>query len=892
MGAMSRWTKKLSLLLGRGRFRSELDEEMDFHRAQTAKELIASGMTPEAARSAAARSFGNTVRLKEQSHEVIGFAMETVAHDIRYAVRQLWGNPGFTIVMLLTLALSVGANSAIFSVIDGVLLKGLPYPQPDRLMRVFLSNSSYPKFPLNPFDFRDFRARNHSFETMAAFTRGDVQLSGAGEPERLNGFGVTSGYFRVLGLQPAIGREFDFAAEIPGNGHQVILSDRLWRTRFGADRGIVGSKITLNTEPFTVIGVMPAGTVHPGNEYHSVAYGEDVDVWWPFSFGGDSNQRGSHYIEGIGRLRSNVSPDQARAEMNAIMTQLGREHPNNDTGWKVLVIPLYREIVGASRRMLLVLLGAVGMVLLITCSNVAGLLLTRALSRSREMAVRVALGAPQGRLVRQLLTEYFLLALLGATAGLGVGAALIKIAPSIVPPNLLSTAVPIEPNPRVILFTLALSLLAGLLFGLAPALAGARQDVLGALRGGRSASSGTATQRVRRGLVVFQVAVALVLLATSALMSQSLSNMMRVDPGFVPQNTLATPMILPAARFDGPHAVSFQQDLMERVRSMPGVVDVTMGTDLPLYDVVKEIPFDREDTAPRSQAERPGVNYVAASPSYFHTLQIAKRAGREFSETDQESAPAVVLVNQAFVERYFPGQNPLGKRLILNRPVLGRKSFAADVRAEIVGVVNNVRLGPLTPEAQPTMYGPLAQNEWSERLWLTVRHAGNAGLVVPELRQAVSQMDSEQSIGQVTQLETRFSNQFSEHKFQMLLMACFAALATLLAIIGIYGVNSHSVTQRRGEIGLRMALGASPGAVMREVMGSGARLTGVGLALGIAGALAASAVLRTFLVGISATDPLTLGAAAALLLLISAIATYFPARRAMQVNPSSALRGE
>ncbi len=812
--------------------------------------------------------------------------MASFFKDIGFGFRVLSRSPWISLWVILTLALGIGANSAIYSVVDAMLLHPVDYADPDHLLMLREREAQGTSYPASPANFLDWRAQAKSFSGIAGWSAAQFVMTGTDRPQQVSGAMVTANFFSTLGVPPALGRGFATGEDAtdatagPGSAaHVAMISNSLWHDAFGGSPAVLQKTIQLNGSSYSIVGVLPA----------DFQFIQQRQVYIPVAL--DASERDYRSVQTVARLRA--SKETAVAEMANISASLNRQYPKSNQGWAIDAQNLLDVLVDRRFRLrLLMLLGAVGMVLLITCSNVAGLLLTRALSRSREMAVRVALGAPQGRLVRQLLTEYFLLALLGATAGLGVGAALIKIAPSIVPPNLLSTAVPIEPNPRVILFTLALSLLAGLLFGLAPALAGARQDVLGALRGGRSASSGTATQRVRRGLVVFQVAVALVLLATSALMSQSLSNMMRVDPGFVPQNTLATPMILPAARFDGPHAVSFQQDLMERVRSMPGVVDVTMGTDLPLYDVVKEIPFDREDTAPRSQAERPGVNYVAASPSYFHTLQIAKRAGREFSETDQESAPAVVLVNQAFVERYFPGQNPLGKRLILNRPVLGRKSFAADVRAEIVGVVNNVRLGPLTPEAQPTMYGPLAQNEWSERLWLTVRHAGNAGLVVPELRQAVSQMDSEQSIGQVTQLETRFSNQFSEHKFQMLLMACFAALATLLAIIGIYGVNSHSVTQRRGEIGLRMALGASPGAVMREVMGSGARLTGVGLALGIAGALAASAVLRTFLVGISATDPLTLGAAAALLLLISAIATYFPARRAMQVNPSSALRGE
>src|SRR5580698_6910130 len=370
MNPISRFVKKLSMLIGRKRFGSELDEEMLFHREEAEKEFTASGMAPEAARYAAMRQFGNSVRAKEKSHEVVGFSFESVMQDVRYALRQLGANPGFTAVITLTLALSIGANSAIFSVIDGVLLKPLPYPRSEQIVRIFLSSPDYPKFPLNPFDFLDFRARNKSFESMAAFTRGDVQLSGSGEPVELAGFGITSGYFRVLGLKPQLGREFDWNAEIPGNGQQAILSSRLWRTRFDGAPDIVGRKITLNMKPYTVVGVMPAGTEHPGNVYHALPYGESVDVWWPFGFEGNSSQRGSHYIEGIARLKDGVQPEQANAEMNALMAQLGREH-DGDKGWNVLVIPLYREIVGANQRMLWVLLGAVSMVLLIACANAA-----------------------------------------------------------------------------------------------------------------------------------------------------------------------------------------------------------------------------------------------------------------------------------------------------------------------------------------------------------------------------------------------------------------------------------------------------------------------------------------------------------------------------------------
>ena len=532
MNSLTRFLRKLSLLVQRRRFSSELDEEMSFHRQQAERDFIAAGLTPEAARYAAIRQFGNTTRVKERSHEVVGFRFESVLNDIRYAARQLWNSPAFTLVMLLTLALSIGANSAIFSVIDGVLLKTLPYPRADRLVRLFLSSSSYPKFPLNPFDFRDYRARNKSFESMAIFTRGDMQLSGSGDPARLNGFGITSGYFHVLGLHPELGREFDQQAEIPGNGLQVILSDRTWRTRFNSDPAIFGRKIILNTQPFTVVGVMPPGTEHPGNEFHAVAYGENVDVWWPLSFVGDQNQRGSHYVEGIARLKDNVSAEQARGEMNAIMTELGREHPNDDTGWTVLVIPLYTEIVGGSRRMLLVLLGAVGMVLLIACANAANLLLARAGARQREIAVRHGHGRSARARHAAVADGKPAHLLSGGALGLALAVIGVKALVSLLPSDF-PRAHDIHVSGPVFAFTFGVSVLTGLLFGLAPALQAAHTDPKQGLQKGGRTTTATRHQRgLRNALVIAEVGLASVLLIGAGLMLRTLLNLLHLDPGF------------------------------------------------------------------------------------------------------------------------------------------------------------------------------------------------------------------------------------------------------------------------------------------------------------------------------------------------------------------------
>ena len=552
---------------------SELNDELRFHLEQEVEKYRQAGASDEEAKRRARLAFGGHEQVKEDIREAQGTAwVENTLHDLRYSVRQLYMNATFSVVIILTLALSIGANSAIFSVIHGVLLKKLPYREPDRLVRIFLTNAAFPRFALNPFDFRDYRARSQSFESMAAFTRGDVQLSGTGiDPIRLTAFGVTSGYFRVLGLQPQLGREFDEKAEIAGNGQQIILSDRIWRAQFDADPGIVGRKITLNSQPFTVVGVMPPGTAHPGNEYNPIVYGEDVDAWWPFAFNGNPAQRGSHYIEGLARLKSGVNVEQASSEMNTLMTQLGREHPG-DQGWHVLVIPLDTEIVGGSRRLLFVLLGAVCMVLLIACANAANLLLARATARQREISVRLALGAPRSRIVRQLLTESLLISSVGGLLGLLMALAGVKGMVSLLPADF-PRAHDIHVSAPVFMFTLLVSVATGLLFGLAPALQASRTDPREGLHKGGRATTGNGRQsRLRNALVISEVGLACVLLIGAGLMLRSLLNIMHLDPGFRQENVLTAKLSLPHARYTKDEdIVQFDERVLAAVGALPGV---------------------------------------------------------------------------------------------------------------------------------------------------------------------------------------------------------------------------------------------------------------------------------------------------------------------------------
>src|ERR1700722_18637220 len=703
-----RFLKKLESLLRRQRFDNELDEEMGFHRDQVEQAFIAGGMEPEAARYAAMRQFGNATRVKEKSHEVVGFRFESVMQDVRYALRQLASNPGFTAVMTLTLALSIGANSAIFSVIEGVLLKPLPYPHAEQIVRLFLSSSEFPKFPLNPFDFRDFRARNKSFQSMAAFSRGDMQLSGTGEPLALSGFRITAGYFGVLGLKPELGREFDRNAEIPGNGQQVILSDRLWRTRFNAAPDIVGRRVTLNMQPYTVIGVMPPGTAHPGNDYHSLPYGESVDAWWPFEFAGDPAQRGPHYVEGIGRLKDGLTAEQADAEMNALMAQLGREH-EGDQGWKVLVIPLYREIVGANQRLLLVLLGAVAMVLLIACANAANLLLARAAARQREVAVRLALGAPRRRLIRQMLTESLLIAMLGG--GLGVAMALggVKALVALLPADF-PRAHDIQVNLPVFAFTFLVSIATGILFGLAPALRASRTDPKQSLHeSGRGATASGRQHRLRNALVISEVSLACILLIGAGLLFRSLINLIRTDPGFQQEHVLTASLSLPREKYKGDDAVAtFYDHLVTALEPMPGVQGVAVGSDVPWTGYNENLGgFTIEGKQPPPHQEF-HARYHMATPDYFRALGIPLLRGRFFTEADKKDAPNVLIINQAMADLYWPHEDVVGKRLTFSdKPK--EKDWVT-----VVGIVGSIKDQPNSPGATPAFWWPELQQPYPD----------------------------------------------------------------------------------------------------------------------------------------------------------------------------------
>jgi predicted permease len=672
---------------------------------------------------------------------------------------------------------------------------------------------------------------------------------------------------------------------LPANELSVILSDRLWRAQFGAAPDILGRKITLNDQPYTVVGVMPPGTEHPGNAYNPLVYGDDVDMWWPFSYKGDPTRRGSHFVEGYGRLKDGVTAEQAQEELNAIMAQLGKEY-SNDARWRVMVNPLTREVVGgASQRMLWVLLGAVGMVLLIACANAANLLLARAAARQRELAVRLALGAQRSRLMRQLLTESLLIAFLGGALGLALAVGGVKALVSLMPADF-PRAHEIHVSAPVFLFTFLISAATGILFGLIPAMQASRTDPRQGLHeGGRNATGSGRLSRLRNALVISEVSLACLLLIGAGLMLRSLLNLLHLDPGFKQEHVLTATLSLPYVQYntDGKQARFFEQ-LTANLSATPGVESVGVGSDLPWtgYDDNTSMTIEGKQPAPNEEFH---ARYHVASPDYFRALGVSLLSGRFFTDADRKDAPSVVLINRAMAEKYWPHENAVGKRITFDDHPKEKDWLT------VVGVVADVKDKPNSANAEPAFWWSSLQVPFTN-MSLVVRSGSDPQLLTDAVRDAVKRLDPSLAVAKVQLMDEIVQGSVATPRFAFVLVGLFAGLAIVLAAIGTYGVIAYSVSQRTAEFGLRVAMGAQRVDVLRLVLMQAARLVLTGTMLGIVLGLTLGRVLKSLIYEVNPADPLTFTAVGPLVIAVAVLACYVPARKATQADPMTALRAE
>jgi putative ABC transport system permease protein len=802
--------------------------------------------------------------------------------DIQYALRNIAKKPLFYSVVVLTLALGIGANAAIFTVVNGVLLQPLPYPHPERLMMVWTHN------PRQGFDkdvgtypnFEDWRRASQSFERMSAYRGASVTLTGSGDPAQIRGARVTHEFFETMGVVPLQGRAFSSANGQAGGERVVIVAHGLWMRRFGTDASIIGRRIVLDGVPHEVIGVMPASFKHPA----------DAELWLPLAPVGEFQAlfgaRGSYWLTIIGRLKPGVTWVAAQSEMDAIAGRLEKEYPSN-AGIGIRLVSMHEELVGDVKRPLLILLGAVCFVLLIACANVANLLLTRAASRQRELAIRAALGADRGRLVRQLLTESIVLGLLGGAAGLMLATLSTDLLETLAPAELPRLS-DITLDRQVLAYAAGASVFTSFLFGLLPALHASR-DLGGHLKeGGRTGTDGRRGGRVRAALAVGELAIALVLLVGAGLLIRSFIALNSEDPGFATRGVLALRLNLPAAAYGEPARITgFYEQLVERLDALPGVESAGAGSSLLLSRLPASAGINIEGRPPLpANARDIPVPYDSVTPRYFSTLQIPLRRGRMFTRADAEQSQQVVMVNETFVRRFFPGEDPLGRRLTFENP-----SRPGTRWQTIVGVVADTKRGGFEREPWAETYFPMRQAP-DPQAFVLLRTNGDPITLIAAAQAAVWSIDRNLAIASIRTVPELLAQRELNRRFTTLLLGVFASVALVLAIIGTYGVIADATAQRTQEIGIRIALGADRRMILRMVLISGLRIAATGLAIGVFGAFALTHVLSGLLFGVSARDPLTFVVVLGALLVVTLAACWIPARRAMQIEPVIALRGD
>ena len=802
--------------------------------------------------------------------------MENLFKDLRFAVRSLLKRPGFTVVALVALALGIGANTAIFSLVNAVILRPLPYPESERLVWVFGSVRNGPsRASVSPLDFVDYRDRNKTFEQFAASFSGSgsITLTGNGEPQRLQVSVITGNFFQAFRVAPAIGTGFTLANEKTGQDQVTVLSHELWRDRFGSDSGIVGKSIILDGKACQVLGVMPPDLNLP----------QAADLWMPINFDASPEMklRKAHFLRPIGRLKEGVSLAQAQADTDLIASQLEQQFPESNNAWSLRLVSLREQLLGSSRTTLFVLLGAVAFVLLIACANVANLLLVRAAAREKEIALRTALGASRWRIVRQMITESLLLALCGGALGALLAVWGVQLLVTLTKDSIPRTA-NVKIDATVLGFTLLISLVTGLLFGVVPAFRTAKVNLIDSLKDGvRGGSESTLRNRTRSLLVVFESAIAVMLLIGAGLLIRSLIALQNVDPGFDPKNVLTLRVDLPQTKYDSPEkAANFFQQLETRIAGVPGVETVGLVTELPLSGQLNDIPFTVEGRPPVSIDQAFDADFRRVNQNYFSAVRIPLLRGRNFTEQEVQRGDKVTIVSQQLVATVFPNEEALGKRLVT---AIGDQAF------EIIGVVGDLRHQSLAGQPFPAMYFP---TRFSGRTNLVIRTNVDPLSITGAVRKEVQAIDRDQPIAAVKPMTEWINASVAGPRYRTTLLGLFAGLAMILAATGIYGVMSYSVAQRTHEIGIRMALGARRLDVLRLVVRQGMLLTVIGVVLGLLGAFGLTRVMSSLLFGVTAKDPITFAVVAVLLIAVALIACFVPAQRATKVDPLVALRYE
>jgi putative ABC transport system permease protein len=862
---------------------SEMEEELRFHSDRQLEKYLKTGMSRDEAQRRVRMDFGGLEQVKEECRDARGVSLlETVAQDLRYGWRTLLKSPGFAAAALFTLALGIGANTAIFSVVYGLLLQPLPFRDAARLVLLHETTPRVGDVSVSYPNFQDWRAQSHTFSEMAAVSNVGFNMTGSTQPENISGLAVSPNFLSMAGIRPVIGRGFTPDEEKAGTAPVLLLSYALWQSHFGGDRRVIGKTIRLDSQTVTIVGVLP----------RDFRWVETCDVIEPIGVWATNNgsvaereDRGDLMV--AGRLAPGVRMEQARAEMDGIAARLARAYPQSNDQFGVKLQPLREVFSGDARPAMLVLLGAAIFVLLVACANVANLFLMRGAVRAKEMALRIAIGASRGRIVRQILTESFLVALLGGLAGVGLAMAGIPAMARLIPADTLAGA-SVGMNGAVLLFSAALVVLSVLVFGLAPALHSARGNVQADLKEGGKTTSGGGRNRWRGLLATSEIALALILLVGAGLMMKSLYRLLAVDSGFRPERVLKLEMSLRTAQYDkDPALIGFWQQVLDRVRALPGVESAAVGTAIPLTDDHSRTDITVEGTATPKPSGYPHPDTHIVSPGYEKTLGIRLLRGRGFTDADRENAPRVALVNATVAQRLFPGADPVGKRFTFGHLEANR----TPKWITIVGVLADTKMYGLANPARLEVYVPLRQMAAHEMV-LLVKSGMEPAALVSAVRGVVISIDKEQPIFGIATMQEVVNASVSTRRITLILLGLFSGLALVLASIGIYGMVSYSVAQRAREIGIRMALGAQRGDVLRLVLAQGGKISLAGIAIGSVASAGLTWLMAKLLYSVSAVDPATFTAVAFVLAVIAMVASYIPARRALRVDPLVALRNE